>query len=215
MLILGIYTYITACYCASMLNKATPIIGLTGRASAGKDTVADFICEYGRHNKRGVQKIACADQLKGVCAEVFYNAFEVPVSAFYGTQAEKEAPLDQVPGWSGRRILQYIGTEGFRHIHEDIWARATIGRARKMLEHKVCEMVVVSDVRFLSEADAIKAAGGLIVRVKRPEADKVPALHASETQLSQIAEDYVIDNQGRELYLLENLVKDFLCQLNF
>lgn len=192
-----------------------PIIGITGRASAGKDTVGNYIRDAGQFKGKTVAKVACADQLKLICAQVFWDAFGVPSSAFFGTQAEKEAPLAEVPGWSGRRILQYVGTEGFRHIHEEIWARAMIGRARSVLSDGTCEMVVVCDVRFLTEAAVIKEAGGLIVRVKRPEADRVVSAHASETQLALIQEDYVIDNQGRELYLLEKLVGEFLCKLNF
>ena len=192
-----------------------PIIGLTGRAAAGKDTVADFICAKEQFKGNVVTKIACADQLKKICSDVFFDAFQVPSEAFFGTQAEKEAPLEAVPGWSGRRILQYIGTEGFRHVHEDVWARAMIGRASSLINGNLCKMVVIADVRFLSEAAAIKDAGGIVIRVKRPEADAVKSIHASETQLAEIKEDYVIDNQGRELYLLEKLVEEFLCQLNF
>jgi hypothetical protein len=192
-----------------------PIIGITGRASAGKDTVGNYICKAGQFRGKTVAKLGCADQLKRICSEVFYEGFGVPHAAFYGTQDEKEAPLETVPGWSGRRILQYVGTEGFRHIHEEVWARAMIGRARSLIDDTSCKMVVVCDVRFLTEAAVIKEAGGMIVRVKRPEADSVISVHASETQLSFIQEDYVIDNQGKELYLLEKLVGEFLCQLNF
>ena len=192
-----------------------PIIGITGRASAGKDTVGNYICEAGQLKGKTVAKMACADQLKRICSEVFYDAFGVSSAAFFGTQEDKEAPLEEVPGWSGRRILQYVGTEGFRHVHEDVWARAMIGRARSLINGNICKMVVVCDVRFLTEVAVIKEAGGIIVRIKRPEADRVVSTHASETQLALIQEDYVIDNQGKELYLLEKLVGEFLCQLNF
>lgn len=192
-----------------------PIIGFTGRASAGKDTCGDYIKAIEQIRGKSVVKMACADHLKKVCSDVFFYAFDVPATAFFGTQAEKEAPLEAIPSWSGRRILQYIGTEGFRHIHDEVWSRAMIGRARSLINDALCDLVVVTDVRFLSEAVAIKEAGGLIVRVKRPEADRVPAVHASESQLAEIKEDYVIDNQGKELYLLEKLVGEFLCQLNF
>ena len=192
-----------------------PIIGITGRASAGKDTVGNYICAQGQFKGKTVAKMACADKLKKICSDVFFDAFGVPAEAFFGSQIEKEAPLEAVPGWSGRRILQYVGTEGFRHIHEEVWARAMIGRARSLINGNLCKMVVVADVRFLTEAAVIKDAGGIIVRVKRPEADIAVSNHASETQLALIQEDYVIDNQGRELYLLEKLVEEFLCQLNF
>jgi hypothetical protein len=192
-----------------------PIIGITGRASAGKDTVGNYIQAAGLLKGKAVQKIACADQLKDICYHVFNAAFGAPAEAFFGTQEEKEAPIEAIPGWSGRRILQYIGTEGFRHIHDEVWSNAMVGKARHNIDNCGKHLVVVTDVRFLSEAHAIQRAGGLIVRIKRPEADSVVSQHASETQLTSIQEDYVIDNQGRELYLLEKLVGEFLCQLNF
>jgi hypothetical protein len=202
------------------IELATPILGITGRAGAGKDTVSDFICELVKLRSKHFHqatKIACADPLKEMCFDVFSTAFDVPREAFYGSQAQKEALLESVPGWSGRRILQYVGTEGFRHVHEDVWSKLMIGRARKLLDHPSnhTKLVVVSDIRFLSEANAIQNAGGLIVRVKRPEADLQTSSHKSETELSEIKEDYVIDNKGRELYLLRDLVEEFLSTLGF
>lgn len=198
-----------------MLNMTYPIVGITGRAAAGKDTVGNYIGSQLLLKGSTTMKIACADELKLICSRIFHTAFDVSKEAFYGTQAEKEAELKNVPGWTGRKILQFVGTECFRSIHDEVWSREMIGRARHLITAGHCSLVVVADVRFLSEAKAIKNAGGIIIRVKRPEADYVESTHASETQLARIEEDYVIDNQGRELYLLENLVKDFVCQLNF
>lgn len=198
-----------------MLNMTYPVVGLTGKAAAGKDTVGNYISSQLLLQDRFAMKIACADELKLICSRLFKTAFDVPEEAFYGTQAEKEAPLEAVPGWTGRKILQFVGTECFRSIHGEVWSREMIGRARHLITSGRCNIVVVADVRFLSEAKAIQDAGGIVVRVKRPEADCVESTHASETELAHIKEDYVIDNQGRELYLLENLVKDFVCQLNF
>jgi hypothetical protein len=192
-----------------------PLIGVTGRAAAGKDTVSDYITNICATQGKVCFKIACADELKALCHSVFSGSLSVPRQAFYGTQAQKEAPLENVPGWTGRRILQFVGTECFRHIHSDIWAIKAVDRATSLIHGGHARLVVISDVRFLSEEAAIKNVGGIIVRVKRPEADSVISEHASETELAHIKEDYVIDNGGRELYLLENLVKDFLCQLRF
>ncbi len=192
-----------------------PLIGLTGRAAAGKDTVGQMIYTLAGKKDKRVVRIACADELKHICSTLFATAFGVDDKHFYGTQAEKEAPLEAVPGWTGRRILQYVGTECFRSIHPEIWSREMIGRAENILNTGQTHLVVVTDVRFLSEANAIQRAGGMVVRIKRPEADDVSSTHASETELVSIKEDYVIDNRGRDLYLLENLVEEFLCQLNF
>jgi len=191
-----------------------PLIGFTGRAGAGKDTVADFSIKYLRSKNKMSSKLACAEPLKQICAQVFGRAYHIPDRHFYGSQAEKETPLEAIPGWTGRRILQYIGTEGFRHVDSEVWPRLMLAEARNRIEvgHHA---VFVSDVRFLSEAQKIQRSGGLVVRIKNPMADQTPSAHASETELAEIREDYTIDNQGRELYLLEILVEEFLCQLHF
>lgn len=196
------------------MNMTTNIIGFTGRAAAGKDTVCNYIVEYLKTKNKMAVKIACADPLKELCADIFGRALQVPRKAFFGNQVEKEMFLRAVPGWSGRKILQYIGTEGFRHVSPTIWADYMIGHANHTLDTGA-DIVLVSDVRFLSEANAIHKAGGLVVRVKRPEADSVISSHQSETELLNIQEDYILDNQGRELYLLEKLIEEFLCKLNF
>lgn len=193
------------------MEMRVPIIGVTGRASAGKDTV----CNYIVRQRRSAVKIACADPLKEVCQKIFGTAFDVSDKIFYGTQEEKEAPIEAIPGWTGRKILQFIGTEGFRHVHSEVWSRYMIGRALQLIESNTAKLVLVSDIRFTSEEKVIRDAGGIIVRVKRPEADSVEATHPSELGVLDIKEDYVIDNQGRELYLLEKLIEEFLCQLNF
>jgi hypothetical protein len=64
--------------------------------------------------------------------------------------------------------------------------------------------VVFSDVRFDNELQAIKNAGGKVIRIKRqmtiPYDDKaMNLLHLSETELANISDDnfdYVIDNSG-------------------
>ena len=112
--------------------------------------------------------------------------------------------------------LQFIGTEGFRHIHPEVWSRTMFGRAKRDLQRY--KVVFISDVRFLSEAQIIQDNGGIVVRVKRPESnDDNQGIqgHASETELLSIKEDYVIDNQDGPLDNLRLLVKDLLCQLDF
>ena len=196
------------------LNMQVPIIGLTGKAGAGKDTVANYACSLLLERGISANKIACADKLKSVCFDLFGTAFGVSSEAFYGSQIEKETLLEAVPGWSGRRILQFVGTECFRSIHPLVWSTYVVNQAKINLANGY-KAVFISDVRFLTESKAIHEAGGIVIRVKRPEADERHSTHASETELLQIKEDYVIDNGGRELYLLKELVREFLCQLNF
>jgi len=83
-----------------------------------------------------------------------------------------------------RELLQWIGTEMFRHnMHEDFWSRAALNRVRK--EFASYSTHIISDVRFLDEAMEIKNAGGIIVRIVRPTLGDSKDAHISETALDK------------------------------
>ena len=54
---------------------------------------------------------------------------------------------------------------------------------------------MVTDVRFRNEADAIRARGGVVVRINRPGIE-APNDHISEHDLDGYAFDYFVDNDG-------------------
>ena len=73
-----------------------------------------------------------------------------------------------MPHLTPRWVLQYWGTEVCRGgFHDDIWIAS--------LEHKLLSTsddIVISDVRFPNEIEAIHRAGGKVIRIKRgPEPD--------------------------------------------
>lgn len=136
-------------------------------------------------------------------------------------------------GWLSPRVaLQTLGTEWGRQCYSNIWMEYAL-RVAKELEVGGCyydqksglrRMSVVagvmepktdavfSDVRFFNEYKCIKQQGGKILRVKRMFdgvfSDLTDSTHASESQLSQLADDqfdYVIDNAGT-LYVLALMV---------
>jgi len=196
-----------------------PIIGVCGRAGAGKDTVCNMAVEILKTHSIPAQRIACADPIKEICEQVFGRAFSVSASAFWGSQEEKNAPLEAVPNWSGRKILQHIGTEGFRHIHPQVWSKYMYGRAVGLLEEDQLDAVFISDIRMLPEAELIQDNGGIIVRVVRPSSDEGENQglqgHATELEQTSIKEDFVINNEGRSLEELEVLVRHLLHELHF
>lgn len=55
--------------------------------------------------------------------------------------------------------------------------------------------MVVTDVRFPNEADAIRDAGGVLIRLVRPSAGQGDA-HPSETALDDYVENYRLSNTG-------------------
>ena len=123
-----------------------------------------------------------------------------------------------------RYAQQMVGTEGGRACVADIWVRKLLKTAHELqrggYSYKRTQGlvlapmspfdVVVPDVRFCNEVARIKEAGGQVFRVKHPERDSPPFMHASEVEQTLIPDedlDGVIYNDGT-LEDLERKVKE-------
>ena len=158
------------------------LIGLTGAAGAGKDTIASHLCE--RH---AFVKLALADPLY----QMVSCMTGIPVERL-ADRSVKERPVDWL-GASPRRLLQTLGTE---------WARDTVG-ADVWIKHLIRRLdgfdrVVVTDVRFENEAQAVRNRGGAIIEVIRPAPLELVAdsarRHSSEAGISDDLVDVTIVN---------------------
>jgi len=159
------------------------LIGLTGLARAGKDSVADLL-----QAKHGFVKYAFAKPLKdGV--KVMFGLTDDHV---YGHLKEVIHPLY---GVSPRQMMQWAGTEfGRSLVNPNCWI-IRAGQAYDILEHDAYGMVI-SDVRFENEADFIRQRGGMIVHISRKAADAIKMDHASEGGVVPMTGDWFIDNNG-------------------
>lgn len=176
---------------------AQPLIGMIGKKRSGKDSVAStLVAEF------GYSRVAFADPLREALLRL---------DPIIGRPALPDAPapvhdvrLSEVIaaiGWERakdyvpevRVLLQRFGTDAIRAIDDDFWVRTT----RQQIEALRADgPVVVTDVRFPNEADAIREAGGYLVRVTRPGTESEPGAHASETALDDYPEDIVVPNIG-------------------
>jgi len=169
------------------------LVGITGLAGAGKDTVADILV-----NDFGLQKTAFAKPIKDGCKVMFGLTDE----QLYGDL--KEVVVERY-GCTPREILQWAGTEFGRDlVHPDVWLIQVEQQwndlqALDPVEH-TCGGLVVADVRFENEAALIRRLGGTVLHVQRP----LDALmtreeyrqHSSEGGLSQRLVDYHLNNNG-------------------
>lgn len=140
------------------------IVGFVGLIGAGKDTAADYLVNF--HNFR---RDSFASTLKDAVSDVFgWDRTLVD-----GRTQESRAWREQVDEWWANRlnipnltprwVLQFWGTEVFRQgFHSDIWIASLENKLRKTKDN-----IVVTDVRFSNEIDAIRNAGGIVVRIKR------------------------------------------------
>ena len=120
----------------------------------------------------------------------------------------------QIPAGKGhttpRHIMQHLGTDwGRQMIADDLWVSIAIRKAERYRQSGFS--VVVDDMRFPNEYNAIKAAGGVTIVVHRPGLG-VTSAHASEGALDDFGFDYSITNDGT-LKDLEARTADTLRQI--
>jgi hypothetical protein len=140
------------------------LIGVVGFIGSGKDTVADYLV-----NNHEFRRESFAGTLKDAVAQVF----GWDRTMLEGRTREARNWREQVDTWwadklgmpelTPRWVLQYWGTEVCRRsFHDNIWIASLENKLRTNQDN-----VVISDCRFPNEIAAIRAAGGIVVRVVR------------------------------------------------
>lgn len=168
-----------------------PLLGCTGRARSGKDTVCKMICEL----DLGYVPTSFAFPIKQLAvlllspdARDFYfqNLKPAPVvdklKALYENATLKD--LEEKTPEVGRPILQLLGTEvGRELVDSDLWVKI-FGEVLSVMYGKWGEYgrTTISDVRYANEAQAIKQYGGVLLNIERENAglSGIQALHVSE-----------------------------------
>jgi len=101
-----------------------------------------------------------------------------------------------------RLALQTLGTEWGRRLTPDIWVEAAIREADARLKPGwgtviPAPMVVIPDMRFRNEFEAVKRYGGKTLRLYRRDAPPLRYQHPSEKDLWEIPDsefDFVLHN---------------------
>lgn len=194
------------------------IIGISGFAGSGKDTVADFFIRH-----EGFVKIALADPIKRFAMDVWgFSEQQLFGASEFRSAPDFRYPISNDKFLTPRLVLQHLGTEGARAIDEDVWIRYAIRIATRLIEAKPRELcysnigglesyienfphgeyvrnenfpekvkaVIISDCRFANEMNEIKKVGGKLIRVVRSGAGLSGnfALHQSEVEMSEISD---------------------------
>ena len=167
------------------------LIGLTGLAQSGKDTVADYLV-----SRHGFEKKSFADPLKQVLRDMDpILGYDITAPGFLITVTQalerfgETAVKNTYPRY--RKYLQMLGTEGIRKIDPEFWINA----AAQTLEES--GRYVFTDVRFPNEADFIGSNRGTLWQVERHLATKANTdQHSSETWAGRMHEDFLIYNNG-------------------
>jgi len=182
------------------------LIGICGKAGAGKDTIGDYFIKH-----YNFQKISLADPIKRLVKDIFV----LDDHTVYDRDA-RELPLKDWPDWSVRKLLQYIGTELFREkIDDAIWVKSLWFR---VLQNKDIDYIV-SDIRFPNELsyfkDNAKDGEFFCIKVIRPGYDGKVGLvgHASEAYDLQGDVEIVNDGNIEDLHkkldlIIKNIIID-------
>lgn len=155
------------------------LIGLAGRAGAGKSLVASML--------PGHRVIGLADPL--------YAGLSVMLGVDVGDLRDRAFKERAIPwlGRSPRELLQTLGTDWGRDlVADDLWVTLARRRIAGLLEQGVG--VAVGDVRFANEARMIRELGGEVWLVVRPGAETTPHSHRSENGLPDDLIDRVVVN---------------------
>jgi hypothetical protein len=205
------------------------LIGCVGFQGSGKDTIADYL-----QNIYGFKRDSFAATLKDAVSAVFGWDREL----LEGRTTESRAWREQIDPWWANRlnmpnltprlVLQRWGTEVARRSwHDDTWIASLENKLNKAHND-----IVITDVRFPNEIQAVRNAGGIVIRVVRgpePEwydvavdtnqgtfnhmAQAYPEVHPSEWAWIGTDFDAVIDNNANGLDPLFTQVKHLVLSL--
>jgi hypothetical protein len=130
------------------------LLGLAGKAGCGKSTIAQTLVDRGL-----AQRVRFAGPLKDGLVAMGLSREQVDGS-------EKETPTPLLCGRTPRYAMQKMGTEfGRDMIGPDVWVRLAMHRVDELLVSGV--NVVIDDLRFDNEAQAILERDGQLVTLRR------------------------------------------------
>lgn len=190
------------------------IIGLTGAAGSGKNTVANRIHLYStipveQRSFAAKLKLSVAALLGLSIAQIEEMKRAENYPCIHIKNTERDMGATPIVTMTMRKFLQRYGTEAHREIFgQEFWVRQTLPDGDPAYTEK---LVVVTDCRFANEADRIYELGGEVWRISGPQGHTTD--HASDKPL---ADKYVmieIDNRKRNdnFVMLDYNIQEALC----
>lgn len=182
------------------------LVGLCGDIGSGKSTVAQHLARA-----HGYQRKAFATLLKHTALDVF-GPMGMESRNVFGTQEEKNKPIAGITDaegrpQTGRRILEWLGTEGFRTIDPDVWVKSLLGSLSLSGER-----YVVEDVRFPNEFEALREHGGRVWEVRKIGGPDFGGRtgHESDDAWRHVRKDEVVEARAGDLLALRVQVDELV-----
>lgn len=189
----------------------TLLIGINGYKRSGKSTAGKVIQRWGNARGLNVHCRGFADKMKlsamrslGIPTATNLNdaivlADELKESGFVNFEIPS---LSYAQGITGREYLKYFATEGHRDVFgPSFWVDELLPigidwRTQWYDDGGVFpDIAVITDVRFVNEAERIHSVGGEVIRIHRPGVE-VGDNHASEQPLPRELITFTIENDS-------------------
>lgn len=171
------------------------IVAFTGPAGSGKDTAAMLVVANCYRDNQPFEQYAFAGPMRAMLKAI---GIKEPAREL------KELELAGFP-FSYRKAMQTLGTEFGRTLDPDLWV--TLFQDKATVTHNL----VVTDLRFVNEAQRIRALGGVIIKITGRSTDLGDrAKHVSEDGLPDTLIDFTLSNTGTKLEFeksVENLLR--------
>jgi hypothetical protein len=193
------------------LSQLPRVIALSGWRGSGKDTTANYLVE-----EYGYRQASFAAKLKDEVA----SRYGVP-REYLDSPTKKEIPLTTYPVittdafseamhlllraelssnyWTPRALCIALGSLQ-RSIDPNYWVRSV---AQEIIRNQI--PYVVSDMRYKSEADTLRALIPDLVTVRINRFPDIATTEASERDLDDYKFDYSLDNTGTMEQLREQI----------
>lgn len=191
------------------------VYGITGFKGHGKDTFAKLVLEARGGGAFVVKHFAgplkqIAQRAFGLTHDQMHNPvskealLSVPVDMdLYLRAMKSETGLDIKPAnmlaKSPREIMQFLGTDYVRKTQDDYWIQRWLSST--LGDH----CVLVPDLRFPNEEQAIRSVGGLVIRIVRIDAPASTSSHSSETEIDKINADLVVGVRTGDLSIAKRV----------
>ena len=156
-------------------------IALSGLKRSGKDTIGSYLIQ-----NYGCKRFAFADEVKRLARELFPEEF-----------VQNDKPVD---------LLQWLGNT-MRQRNPDVWINRL--STKILLTKDPVPNLVVTDVRYPNEVQALKNLGFTIVKVQVPvevsvERCKATEINFTEELLLHESEQLAQSNEQYYDYVIEN-----------
>ena len=157
------------------------IIGICGHKGSGKDYLANILKEY-----TGFKVVHFADPIKDIISDLFKISKDE-------LNELKNSEDTKILGTNMRSILQVFVTNIMQKFcGKRIWVDLVLKE----------DNLIIADVRFQHEVDAILEKGGFIIKLDSPCLDS----HISESGIDKIPDScfkYIFDNSKKDSSILD------------